>query len=60
MKCKVEIEMSNASFGVKPAMELALILIQAGRRLNEYGFTPNEKVNLLDSNGNIVGFYRIK
>lgn len=60
MKCKIEINMDNDSFEkIRPAYELAAILIKAGRRLQD-GFIPNEKVNLMDSNGNVVGYYRIK
>jgi hypothetical protein len=60
MKLKLEIEMDNDAFQTPPNVEIARILTKASERVLNYGFTFKDKVNLMDSNGNKVGYYIIK
>lgn len=63
MKCKIEIEMSNAAFEEAPGEELARIIEElTDSRLKFYDFrrSPEEFTgNLYDVNGNKVGGYEI-
>lgn len=57
MKAKIEIEMDNAAFGYSSSTELARILIRLASEI-EVGAGLIER-RLLDSNGNVVGTFKI-
>lgn len=56
MKLKLEIELDNDAFAEDPDLEVWDILQKASQKVLNKGVPVDGKYNLMDSNGNTVGF----
>ena len=60
MKVRIEFEADNAAFEEDFTGEVTRILTRAAGRMGALRHDPEDSGALLDSNGNLVGFWTIK